>query len=157
MLILSIQEVLKSSHIGLTQLESIVGKCRSMAIAVRCAILYMRVQYPELARAFSLERNFQWNRRNVEIDISQQQLRVESSVILAGFETSDVEWRTLGRDLSNWSHLHSHKAHIDTSSRRWGGMLVASSKEFKVEEDFNDEEVAFHINEKETLAFYRFL
>ena len=39
-LILSIQEVLKSSRRGLNQLESIVGKCRSMAIAVPCAILY---------------------------------------------------------------------------------------------------------------------
>ena len=52
--------------------------------------------------------------------------------------------------------LHSHESHIDEPSRRWGGTLVASSEEFKVAEDFNDEEVACHINEKETLAFYRF-
>ena len=36
-------------------------------------------------------------------------------------------------------------------------MLVASPEEFKASEDFNDEGMLCHINEKETLAFCTFL
>ena len=100
------------------------------------------MQYAELARALSLERNYQWDRRKVEINISHR-LRDELSF-----------WLGLRLALLNGAHwagsshigviLHSHKAHIDACPHRWGGTLVACSKEFRVAEDFNDEEVACH-------------
>ena len=103
----------------------------------------------------TLERNYQWDRRKVEINIPHQ-LSDELSFWL-GLRLALLN----GAQWAGNSHigviLHSHAAHIDASSQQWGGMLVASSKEFKVAEDFNDEEVACHINEKETLAVYRFL
>ena len=53
--------------------------------------------------------------------------------------------------------LHSHKAHTDASSRRWGGTLVSSSEIFKSSEEFDDQDVEQHINKKEALVFYRSL
>ena len=154
-LIISIQDALTRGRIGLTNLESIVGKCRSMAIAVPCAILYTRVQYAELSNALSLESNSCRDRKRVELGISQE-LREELSFWL-GLRQAMLN----GAYWAGTSHigviLHSHKAHVDASSRRWGGTLVASSEEFKASEDFNDEDVSRHINEKETLVFYRFV
>ena len=37
-LITTIQEILVKGHLSLTQLESVVGKCKNMAIAVPCAV-----------------------------------------------------------------------------------------------------------------------
>ena len=39
-----IEKVLSSDSISISQLESIVGKCRNMFLAVPSAILYTRVQ-----------------------------------------------------------------------------------------------------------------
>ena len=53
--------------------------------------------------------------------------------------------------------LHNHSAHIDASSKALGGTLVSSSESFISSEDVDDRDVERHINEKEALAFYRFL
>ena len=151
----TIQEVLANGHLSLTQLESIVGKCRNMVIAVPCAVLYTRVQYAELSKSLTLEGSLRRDRKKIKISISQQ-LRDEL-VFWLGLKQALLN----GAQWAGTSHigvtLLSHEAHIDASSRRWGGTLVASCEDFKVAEDFNEEDVTRHINEKETLAFHRFL
>ena len=49
-LVTLIRNILERVGTTFKELESCVGKCRSMSIAVPCAILYTRMQYSELSK-----------------------------------------------------------------------------------------------------------
>ena len=50
-LIERIQEILSQEQVSISQLETVVGKCRSMSMAVPAAVLYTRAQYAAIAAA----------------------------------------------------------------------------------------------------------
>jgi hypothetical protein len=129
-------------------LEKCVGKCRSMAIAVPCAILYTRAQYATLAQNIDYMQNPRYARRKY-IDICP-----------------DTE---LGRELEMWLKLSSNlvngscwfqtgrvklalEAFTDASARRWGGIFRTPSGVFHMGRDFSEKEIGFHINVKEAVA-----
>ena len=66
------EKVLLGEYISVSLLESIVGKCRSMAIAVPCAILYTRVQNAELSKVLSGKSNHIWAREKGKIRTSSR-------------------------------------------------------------------------------------
>ena len=49
-LVSQISHILSVEHAKFEELEMCVGKCRSMAVAVPCAILYTREQYAALSK-----------------------------------------------------------------------------------------------------------
>ena len=68
-----IRENLAAGSIECKTLEKVVGKCRSMAIAVPCAILYMWAQYAALQSYF--------NDRARGIHIPRRRIRLEGKLL----------------------------------------------------------------------------
>ena len=114
-----VARIMEERTCSIQTLEKCVGKCRSMAIAVPCAILYTRAQYATLAQNIDYMQNPRYARRKY-IDICP-----------------DTE---LGRELEMWLKLRSNlvngscwfqtgrvklalEAFTDASARRWGLVL----------------------------------
>ena len=154
-LLLSITKVIEDGFVSTAELESIVGKCRNMALAVPSAILYTRVQYAALATALAQGPSHKWSRSHGRIILSAD-LREELSF-----------WLNLDSALMNGSHwlnpahlclfLENFLAHADSSSRRWGGIVLSSEFSFRTAEDFGEENIYLHINVKEAFALWQLL
>ena len=150
-----IEKVLSSDSISISQLESIVGKCRNMFLAVPSAILYTRVQYAVLENRLSSCNSREWARRHCVFPIPSQ-LREELAF-----------WLELKSPLLNGSHwispghscvlMRDFLAHADSSSRRWAGVVISNQFPFQTAEDFGEEDVQLHINVKEAVAFWRLM
>ena len=69
-LIERIQEILSQEQVSISQLETVVGKCRSMSMAVPAAVLYTRAQYAAIAAASAGIRLTEWATRHINIPIS---------------------------------------------------------------------------------------
>ena len=67
-----IKDLLASDTISALQLERVVGKCRSMYLAVPSAVLYTRVQYAALEVMLSSSKSRKWSRsRGVSVIFPQ--------------------------------------------------------------------------------------
>ena len=150
-----ITDILSQTRMSVSQLESIVGKCRNMYLAVPSAVLYTRVQYAVLENMLSRADSRVWARRNSTFKISSH-LREELTF-----------WLDLKSALLNGAHwidpshfclvLQDFLAHADSSSRRWAGVVVSTAFPFQTAEDFEEDQVALHINVKEAIAFWNLM
>ena len=150
-----IKDLLASDTISASQLERVVGKCRSMYLAVPSAVLYTRVQYAALEVMLSSSKSRKWSRSR-GVSVISPQLREELAF-----------WLELGTPLLNGSHwtspghfcvlLQDFVAHADSSSRRWAGVVVSSRFPFQTAADFGEADVHLHINEKEAIAFWKLM
>ena len=151
-LLLLINTILQRNSCSITELESLVGKCRSMAIAVPAAILYTRTQYSHLSDMSHKTHNPNKRKQHV----IPRELREELLV-----------WKQLKQDLINGSkwygadrgllRIENLMAHTDASSRRWAGICKILHSIIRLSEDFSMEDIHRHINEKEAIALYEFL
>ena len=148
-LLLLINTILQRNSCSITELESLVGKCRSMAIAVPAAILYTRTQYSHLSDMSHKTHNPNKRKQHV----IPRELREELLV-----------WKQLKQDLINGSkwygadrgllRIENLMAHTDASSRRWAGICKILHSIIRLSEDFSMEDIHRHINKKEAIALY---
>ena len=123
-----IEQMLSSTSCSLQDLERCVGKCRSMSIAVPCAILYTRAQYAALLHQMNYGAVPKVARRKV-ISISPgSDLEEELKV-----------WLQLRTELVNgamWMEVDRinlrMQAFTDASSRRWGGIFKCPTGVFRM-------------------------
>ena len=124
------------------ELEKCVGKCRSMSIAVPCAILYTREQYTQL----------RLHERKGGSIILGTTLREELGI-----------WLQLGnhKALINGSRWYNAEHYVvtnggtgytDASGRRWGGLIRTPEKTFVSAADFGEDMLAYHIGQKEAVG-----
>ena len=143
------RNMLKEGECSLKELEKYVGKCRSMAVAVPCAILYMRTQYTLLAR-------------NINYKEHPKAVRKRTRNIDSSLQTELQMWSQLSTPLINGSpwlkashirvQLNLKDASSDASSRRWGGSFSTSQGTFETGGEFPIQMLTLHINVKEAWA-----
>ena len=56
-----------------------------------------------------------------------------------------------------WLRMDKILSHTDTSSRTWAGVYSSPDSILRISEDFSQDDVRRHINEKEAIALYKFL
>ena len=120
-----------------------------MSMALPAAVLYTRTQY--LAGL----RPTKWARRHMNIPISDH-LREELAFWL-GLKTvliNGAHWISPAHFFLN---LSDFVAFSDASSRRSGRVIVCSTIPFATAEDFGLEQAPWHINVKDTAAFWSLL
>ena len=143
-----IQKMVADGCCSLKVLEKCVGKCRSMSIAVPCAILYTRAQYATLAENLDNSLNPRLAReREVKI-CPESELYKELTL-----------WLQLHTALINGSvwilptRIHLRLlAFTDASSRRWAGVFKSPEGVCHMGGDFSEKELSLHINVKEAIA-----
>ena len=124
-----------------------------MPIAVPAAILYTRNQYAFLS---SLVSKFgHESSKSLGNELPQE---VKEELLM---------WKQLRSDLLNgsrwygvqrgWLRMDKILSHTDASSRRWAGVYSSPDFILRISEDFSQDEVQRHINEKEAMALYKFL
>ena len=143
-----IERMLVEGFCTLRMLEKCVGKCRSMAIAVPCAILYTRAQYAALASNLD-HKGVPRIARNKTIHIQPGSELAQELNMWLQLQTKLVNGAVWMEASKVYLNLH---AFTDASSRRWGGLFRSPSGIFRMGGDFSEKEVGFHINEKEAVA-----
>ena len=141
-----VQRILSKDRVSFKELERCVGKCRSMAIAVPCAILYTREQYAALKRQVGGK-----STACVEIKLTKG-LREELSMWLElGAKSSLVN----GAKWLRAEHCivqSGGTGFTDASGRRWGGFIQTKEGRFEAAADFEDGMLPYHIGQKEALG-----
>ena len=122
-----ISHILSVGHAKFEELEKCVGKCRSMAVAVPCAILYTREQYAALSKL-------------------SKQGRGSSIRVVGSLQDELLMWLQLGdsKSLVNGSAWFSSEHFMveagtgftDASGRRWGGFIRSIEGKFEAAADF---------------------
>ena len=114
-----IEQMLSSASCMLQDLERCVGKCRSMSIAVPCAVLYTRAQYTALSNHLDYGAVPKVARKRVLSILPGSDLEEELKV-----------WLQLRTELVNgsmWMEVDRiilrMQAFTDALSRRWGGIF----------------------------------
>jgi len=146
-----VQRILSKDRLSFKELERCVGKCRSMAIAVPCAILYTREQYAALKRQVGGK-----STACVEIKLTKG-LREELSMWLElGAKSSLVN----GAKWLQAEHCivqSGGTGFTDASGRRWGGFIQTKEGRFEAAADFEDGMLPYHIGQKEALGLQNVL
>ncbi|CAM9423391.1 unnamed protein product, partial [Heterosigma akashiwo] len=148
-LMAQVQTALQSGWVSFQELEKIIGRCVSMSVAVRCAMLYVREMYKCLL-PFLRGRGKTFAPRELREELSMW-LNLPSSLINGSPWPGTRVWNL------------RVEGSTDASSRRWGGVGRSvgscSSSEgnetFVAAGDFSEEEARLHIAEKEVLALVR--
>ena len=151
-LLVLINKVLENNSGSIKQIESIVGKCRSMSIAVPAAKLYTRAQYAHLAL---LLKNNKDTNKQTQHPLSKH--FIEELSIWTKLKTALINGTNWYGTEHTYVRLQNTLAHTDASSRRWAGLFQTISHTLTFSEDFSSKELLLHINEKEALALYRTL
>ena len=138
-----ISQILSVGHAKFEELEKCVGKCRSMAVAVPCAILYTREQYAALSKL-------------------SKQGRGSSIRVVGSLQDELLMWLQLGdsKSLVNGSAWFSSEHFMveagtgftDASGRRWGGFIRSIEGKFEAAADFEDHMLSYHIGQKEAVG-----
>jgi len=140
-----IKDLLASDTISASQLERVVGKCRSMYLAVPSAVLYTRVQYAALEEMLSSSKSRKWSRSR-GVSVISPQLREELAFWL---ESSRDSFAFNGSHWTSPGHfcvlLQDFLAHADSSSRRWADVVVSSRFPFQTAADFGEADIGLHI------------
>ena len=142
-LIALVEEILKKGISNFAQLEKVVGKCRSMSVAVPAAALYTREQY----RTLKNEERPHKRGEGKEIIISKE-LREELEMwVQLSTKLNGAKWKKPG------NIRIAMQGFSDSSSRRTAGIFFSSTQQrFICAEDLHEEHLTRHINEQEGVA-----
>ena len=148
-----ILKVENQNSVSIKQIETIVGKCRSMSLAVPAAILYTRAQYSLLTSLLQPKGHSTNKQRLHPLTLEYK----EELLIWKKLRSALINGSKWYGTTHTYAHVSNSISHTDASSRRWAGILRTIDNVFQISEDFTEEELSRHINEKEALALFRFL